>query len=170
MEESTQPFHVNFANSQFCGLVFAGGRLQEEILFMIKPELFVGVLFSTTMKSNESIIVSGARQFSKYTGYAASFRFNGKFESKKTTPATIISIDSSHFAWSGFRNAYGNVNDPDPTSESEKETINPTILRDLYKAYIGFSVAKQSSIATGSKILKRTQNTIEQQKTHITNT
>lgn len=39
--------------------VLTGGCVQEEILFVIKPECLVSLLICSVMKDNESIIISG---------------------------------------------------------------------------------------------------------------
>lgn len=42
--------------------------LQEEILFMIYPELIAGMLFLPAMMENEAVEIVGAEQFSSYSG------------------------------------------------------------------------------------------------------
>lgn len=42
--------------------------LQEEIRFMINPELIAGMLFLASMEDNEAIEIVGAERFSNYTG------------------------------------------------------------------------------------------------------
>lgn len=42
--------------------------MQEEIRFLINPELIVGMLFLPSMSDNEAIEMVGAERFSKYTG------------------------------------------------------------------------------------------------------
>ena len=43
--------------------------MQEEIRFVISPELIVGMLFISQMHNNEAIEIRGAERFSKYDGY-----------------------------------------------------------------------------------------------------
>jgi poly(ADP-ribose) glycohydrolase len=43
--------------------------MQEEIRFVINPELIVGMLFMSRMDDNEAIEIRGAERFSKYDGY-----------------------------------------------------------------------------------------------------
>lgn len=47
--------------------------LQEEIRFMINPELIVGMLFLPSMADNEAIEIVGAERFSSYTGLVLLF-------------------------------------------------------------------------------------------------
>lgn len=42
--------------------------LQEEIRFMINPELIAGMLFLPRMEDNEAIEIVGAERFSNYRG------------------------------------------------------------------------------------------------------
>jgi len=47
---------------------------------MISPECLVSMLFMSIMESNEAIVIKGAEQFSKYTGYDRGFRYAGNYE------------------------------------------------------------------------------------------
>lgn len=60
------------------------GMVQEEILFMIMPELFISKVLCTKMEDNEAIVVTGAKRFSKYTGYSHKTTFAGVFEEDQT--------------------------------------------------------------------------------------
>lgn len=42
--------------------------MQEEILFVIKPELIAAMLFLPSMSENEAIEMVGAERFSNYKG------------------------------------------------------------------------------------------------------
>jgi len=53
---------VDFANKRIGGGVLGWGAVQEEIRFMICPELIVSRLFSEQMDHNESIIITGAER------------------------------------------------------------------------------------------------------------
>lgn len=44
---------------------------QEEIRFVICPELIVGMLICPAMRADESIQIVGAERYSKYTGWAS---------------------------------------------------------------------------------------------------
>lgn len=68
---------VDFANKYIGGGVLGHGCVQEEIRFLICPELIISRLFTEVLGSNESIVVTGAEQFSSYTGYAQSFQWVG---------------------------------------------------------------------------------------------
>ncbi|KAL3850752.1 hypothetical protein ACJIZ3_012634 [Penstemon smallii] len=97
---STEALEVDFANKNIGGGALGRGCVQEEIRFMINPELIVSMLFLPSMADNESIEIIGAERFSDYTGYAASFRFCGDYADKKGVDSLgrrktrIIAIDA----------------------------------------------------------------------------
>ncbi|XP_073283866.1 poly(ADP-ribose) glycohydrolase 1-like [Primulina huaijiensis] len=82
-DQSTEALEVDFANKYIGGGALGRGCVQEEIRFMINPELIVSMLFMSSMADNEAIEIIGAERFSNYSGYAASFRFTGDFVDKK---------------------------------------------------------------------------------------
>ena len=51
--------------------------LQEEIRFLISPELILARLFCSRMEDTEAIIVTGFERFSNYKGYSANFKYAG---------------------------------------------------------------------------------------------
>jgi hypothetical protein len=55
------------------------GNVQEEILFLIKPECLVSMLFCTIMESREAIYILGAERYSSYSGYGWTMNFSGSF-------------------------------------------------------------------------------------------
>ncbi|OCT72036.1 hypothetical protein XELAEV_180350184mg, partial [Xenopus laevis] len=50
---------VDFANRFVGGGVTGGGLVQEEIRFLINPELIVSRLFTEVLDSNECLIITG---------------------------------------------------------------------------------------------------------------
>jgi poly(ADP-ribose) glycohydrolase len=58
------------------------GRVQEEILFVIKPECLVSMLICAKMDDNEAIIIRGAERFSEYSGYGLSFEWRDDHQDK----------------------------------------------------------------------------------------
>lgn len=70
---------VDFANKYIGGGVLGHGCVQEEIRFLICPELIVSRLFTEELDNNESLLMIGAEQYSTYKGYADSFEWNGTF-------------------------------------------------------------------------------------------
>ena len=51
-----------------CNHSVFSSMVQEEIRFMINPELIVGMLFMASMEDNEAIEIFGAQRFSQYMG------------------------------------------------------------------------------------------------------
>jgi len=51
-----------------CNHSVFSSMVQEEIRFMINPELIVGMLFMASMEDNEAIEIFGAERFSQYMG------------------------------------------------------------------------------------------------------
>ncbi|KAF3640379.1 Poly(ADP-ribose) glycohydrolase 1 [Capsicum annuum] len=82
-DQSREAIEVDFANMYLGGGALVRGCVQEEIRFMINPELIAGMLFLPGMADNEAIEIVGTERFSSYTGYASSFRFNGDYVDKK---------------------------------------------------------------------------------------
>ncbi|XWS55450.1 hypothetical protein CRYUN_Cryun09bG0001300 [Craigia yunnanensis] len=76
-DHSTGALKVDFANKYLGGGALHRGCVQEEIRFMINPELVAGMLFLPSMEENEAIEIVGAERLSDYMGYASSFRFSG---------------------------------------------------------------------------------------------
>ena len=57
---------VDFANRYLGGGVLGEGCVQEEIRFLVCPELILSRLFTEELDDNECLIMTGAQQFSKY--------------------------------------------------------------------------------------------------------
>ncbi|XP_040922663.1 poly(ADP-ribose) glycohydrolase isoform X2 [Toxotes jaculatrix] len=134
---------VDFANRFVGGGVTSSGLVQEEIRFLINPELIVSRLFTEALDHNECLIITGTQQYSKYTGYAQTYQFSGSHQD--TTPrdgwqrrcTEIVAIDALH-----FRNFL---------EQFSPEKFN----RELNKAYCGFARPEEQSenlaaVATGN--------------------
>ena len=78
IESMGSALHADFANRVIGGGVLGHGCVQEEIRFVISPELLVSRLFCEDLRADEAILMQGAVTYSTYTGYASSFRYNGK--------------------------------------------------------------------------------------------
>ncbi|XP_021855614.2 poly(ADP-ribose) glycohydrolase 1 isoform X1 [Spinacia oleracea] len=76
-DQSRGALEVDFANKYLGGGALSKGCVQEEIRFMINPELIAGILFLPSMSDNEAIEIVGAERFSNYSGYASTFRYAG---------------------------------------------------------------------------------------------
>ncbi|KAJ7949870.1 Poly(ADP-ribose) glycohydrolase 1 [Quillaja saponaria] len=99
-DQSSGAIEVDFANKYIGGGALHSGCVQEEIRFMINPELIASMLFLPCMEDNEAIEIVGAERFSNYTGYASSFRFSGDYVDRRDVDSfgrrksRIIAIDA----------------------------------------------------------------------------
>ncbi|NWS92148.1 PARG glycohydrolase, partial [Toxostoma redivivum] len=149
---------VDFANRFVGGGVTGAGLVQEEIRFLINPELIVSRLITEVLDHNECLIITGTEQYSEYTGYAETYRWARSHEDK--TPrdewqrryTEIVAIDAFHFR--RFLDQFG----PEKIRrELNKASClsNPSVTFVYMQAYCGFSrpnVSPQhlSAIATGN--------------------
>jgi len=62
IEKGHGMLQMDFANRFLGGGALGHGCVQEEIRFMINPELIVGMLFCESMKSSEAILIYGTEQ------------------------------------------------------------------------------------------------------------
>lgn len=140
IEQGDGMLQVDFANHLVGGGVLGRGCVQEEIRFVINPEMIVARLFTESLRHQEVLIMIGCEQFSSYTGYSSHFRWVGDFVD--TTPLDIyrrkkcrvVAIDAL-----SYKNSY----------EQFKET---NFSRDLKKAYVGFyseGLNDRSPVASG---------------------
>ncbi|XP_055033059.2 poly(ADP-ribose) glycohydrolase isoform X1 [Misgurnus anguillicaudatus] len=134
---------VDFANRFVGGGVIGSGLVQEEIRFLINPELIVARLFTEALDDNECLIITGTEQFSRYSGYSDTFKWDGNHDDQ--TPrdewhrryTEIVAIDALH-----YRNFLQQFH-PD------------NMTRELNKAYCGFArpevkTKHLSAVATGN--------------------
>ncbi|VDK27510.1 unnamed protein product [Gongylonema pulchrum] len=131
---------VDFANSYIGGGVLGNGCVQEEIRFLICPELMVSMLLCEKMDDNEAIVICGAQRFSSYTGYGPTFRWQ-RMEHEDSTPrdrfgrllCELVAIDALPFLHKDM--------------QFHVELVD----RELLKAYVGFAALKNETrgVATG---------------------
>lgn len=95
---------VDFANKFLGGGVLNYGCVQEEIRFVICPELLISRLFTECLDDNECMIIMGCERFSAYRGYASTFMFTGNIvdktphDSSRRRKCTIVAIDAIPFS------------------------------------------------------------------------
>ena len=125
--------------SSFYHFVAKSALVQEEIEFSLCPEMNASRLICQVMADNESILISGAEQFSKHTGYAFTLGYGGNYidnnkdeigNSKKQTCAIDACIFFNYKVPSQWKKTY--------------------IDREMIKAYAGFSSSPLTKIATGN--------------------
>lgn len=132
---------VDFANKYLGGGVLGSGCVQEEIRFVICPELLVSLLFTEVLKPNESLLMIGCEQFCDYQGYASTFTWksthidNTPFDTSRRKKCHVIAIDAISF------------------SSSHLQFREELILREINKANVGFSfdlLTKAPGVASGN--------------------
>lgn len=95
---------VDSANKFLGGGVLKHGCVQEEIRFVICPELLISRLFTEYLDDNECMIMKGCERFSAYRGYASTFKWtadfsdNTPFDSSRRRKCTIVAIDAVPFS------------------------------------------------------------------------
>ncbi|KAG0025334.1 hypothetical protein BGZ81_007233 [Podila clonocystis] len=120
---------LDFANKNIGGGALDRGAVQEEIRFMICPEMIVSRLFSQPMEANEAILIKGIEQYSDYIGYSKSFEWFA--DHRDTTPRDklgrrqreICAIDAKP-----FKSKVSRIGQFD----------KPLVLREINKAIAGF--------------------------------
>lgn len=120
------------------GGVLGQGCVQEEIRFMICPELLITRLFTEVLRPEEALFIIGAEQFSLYSGYASSFEWAGNctdttpLDGNQRKQCQIVAIDALPFR--------------DPKHQYRTELM----LRELTKAYVGYGrLQQQMRVAPG---------------------
>ncbi|PSN52583.1 hypothetical protein C0J52_13081 [Blattella germanica] len=124
---------VDFANRLVGGGVLGGGCVQEEIRFVICPELIVSRLFTEALDLTEALLIVGCERFSMYTGYCDTFEWTGDYrdrtphDSSRRRICSIVAIDALRVG-----------------SLSSQFTPN-NVMRELNKAYAGFHCPESTS-------------------------
>jgi poly(ADP-ribose) glycohydrolase len=96
-------WEADFANRVIGGGVLGSGCVQEEIRFLLSPELIASRLLTERMGDLESVLITGSERFSKYTGYADTFEFGGDFVDEAikdvvgTADATAGALSAAEF-------------------------------------------------------------------------
>ncbi|CAM4712794.1 unnamed protein product [Leuciscus chuanchicus] len=134
---------VDFANRFVGGGVTGSGLVQEEIRFLINPELIAARLFTEALEDNECLIITGTEQFSKYSGYSHTYRWDGNHydhtqrDEWQRRVTEVVAIDALH-----YRNFL-------------QQFLPDNMTRELNKAFCGFArpgveSEKLSAVATGN--------------------
>ncbi|XP_062913211.1 poly(ADP-ribose) glycohydrolase-like isoform X1 [Mobula hypostoma] len=142
-DEGKGLLQVDFASAMVGGGVLGQGLVQEEVRFLINPELIVARLFTERLDESECLVITGAQRYSEYTGYSDSYRWARPHHD--TTPrdpwlrrqTEIVAIDALKFS--------------DPIDQYKPDCLK----RELTKAYCGFSCrvipdSQRTAVATGN--------------------
>ncbi|XP_078285174.1 poly(ADP-ribose) glycohydrolase-like isoform X2 [Rhinoraja longicauda] len=134
---------VDFAAAMVGGGVLGRGLVQEEIRFLINPELIVARLFTERLDDTECLLVTGAQRYSDYTGFSDTFRWTRAHldakprDSWQRRRTQIVAMDAVKF-------------------DNPLDQYNPHYLkRELTKAFCGFSCRvlpdqHRTAVATGN--------------------
>uniref|UniRef100_T1INV1 poly(ADP-ribose) glycohydrolase n=1 Tax=Strigamia maritima TaxID=126957 RepID=T1INV1_STRMM len=125
-DDGTGMLQVDFANELIGGGVLGQGCVQEEIRFVICPELIVSRLFTEVIRDDECVVITGCERFSRYKGYADDFVWDGNFVDKTSSDRwhrrlnQLVAIDATHF------------------KQSKEQFREKWLRRETNKAYCGF--------------------------------
>ncbi|KAF9974139.1 hypothetical protein BGZ73_002500 [Actinomortierella ambigua] len=123
---------LDFANKNLGGGALERGAVQEEIRFMICPELILTRLFTEQLQLNEALLIKGCERFSNYNGYSKTFEWHS--DHRDPTPrdalgrrkTEICAIDATPFK----------------SRASKLEQFSEYhIWREMNKALVGFRVS-----------------------------
>ncbi|KAL1266175.1 hypothetical protein QQF64_001850 [Cirrhinus molitorella] len=137
-KEGTGMLQVDFACKYIGGGVLKSGLVQEEILFLMSPELIVARLFTEKLADNECLRITGPQMYNLTSGYSKTFTWEGPYNDRtkrdmwKRRYRQIVAIDALDFK--------------NPKEQYTKENIK----RELNKAFVGFSGNPKTAIATGN--------------------
>ena len=79
IEDFQKVIEIDFANKHIGGGVLGTGCVQEEIRFVLSPELIVSMLFCETLDEKETILIKGAERFNDYEGYSDTFKWKSNY-------------------------------------------------------------------------------------------
>ncbi len=125
-DTSDEYLKVDFANKFLGGGVLNKGCVQEELLFLIYPELIVSCIITEKLNDNEVLFMYNIQRYSNYLGYGYDLKFNN---TDKIQYSNFVAMDAVN---------YKNIN----------QYTLANINREIIKAYIGFN--NNYSIATGN--------------------
>lgn len=134
IEDCEQALQLDFANKYIGGGVLNSGCVQEEIRFLICPELLVSLLFCEKMEANECILIKGAERYSSYNGYGDTLEWSSNYVDKvdfdqwNRRNTEILAIDALNFRYQKLQFSEENVE------------------RELKKSFSGFTCNTDESI------------------------
>ncbi|KAG0369993.1 hypothetical protein BC939DRAFT_475921 [Gamsiella multidivaricata] len=133
IEEAPQgALQLDFANKNIGGGALDHGAVQEEIRFMICPELIISRLFTQQLEANEAVLIKGAERYSNYIGYSKTFEWYSDHQDPTSRDklgrrmTEICAIDARPFKSRVSR-----------LEQFERHYI----LREINKALVGFRIS-----------------------------
>jgi hypothetical protein len=149
IETQDGKLQADFANRTIGGGCLHHGCVQEEIRFMISPELLVSRLFVEDLLDNEAIVISGTLRYSEYIGYGGGFCFERRIfplpeATEKEVKAKMYNI--SVVAFDAIDFSFG------PGMSPELQYRSDWVWRELIKAYIAFVPVSESRAPSANLI------------------
>ncbi|GMF22885.1 unnamed protein product [Phytophthora lilii] len=133
IEDLDEHLQIDFANKFAGGGVLNAGCVQEEIRFLLSPELLVSCLVFAKLEPHEAFVIHGTERYSAYQGYGGSFVYGGNFEDtirmkvlsdgSLRRECVIVGIDATDYG----------------SSRVDRQYTRGHVWRDLVKAYVGFA-------------------------------
>lgn len=134
IEEDEGSVQADFANKRLGGGVLASGCVQEEIRFVICPELIVSRLIVQDLDANEALHIIGMERYSNYEGYAQTYQWKGDYidctprDRHNRRLTRLVAFDALHYS--------------QPAAQFRPEMIR----RELVKAFVAFSRASGNTL------------------------
>eukprot|EP00050_Salpingoeca_kvevrii_P007049 m.293459 g.293459 ORF g.293459 m.293459 type:complete len:503 (-) comp12804_c0_seq1:119-1627(-) len=122
---------VDFANRDLMIGEVIPSATQEEVLFSVRSELFLTLLFCERLLDHEAVVVRGAQSYCTYSGYSMRFTFEAPrtFEASDAV-AEVLAIDAH-------------------VNHGRSQFAEMHLVRDLNKALNGFAGCENDIISTG---------------------
>lgn len=134
IEQTPSLLHADFANRFPGGGALSGGCVQEEILFVIKPESLISQLVVSVLEDSDAFLIEGAEQFSLYSGYGRQWQYAGSFHADMSKRCILVGIDATV-------NRFG----------QDAQFADQNFMRDIRKCMAGLYANKgQGEFATGN--------------------
>ncbi|ULT97498.1 hypothetical protein L3Y34_005366 [Caenorhabditis briggsae] len=139
IEETALCTQIDFANEYLGGGVLKSGAVQEEIRFLMCPEMIVGMLLTDKMDDTQAISIVGAYVYSGYTGYANKLKWrplSGRYARQNDARlrdkygrlrVETVAIDAMYFK----------------TKAIAEQVTSDSLTREMKKAYTGFSTQSE---------------------------
>lgn len=140
IEDQTGTLQADFANAFVGGGVVGHGAVQEEIRFLICPDLLVSRLVTPKLRNTESLRMRGTERVNNYTGYSTSYAWTGDYK------------DNTPISQRGFRDVDVVAFDATSFKANPRQQIKHIHLaRELNKAFAAFTCDKKNTaVSTGN--------------------